>query len=202
MAIFDVSVRAVQRSRGHSATAGAAYAIGAKITDERTGIVHDYSRKRGVLANGLEGWHGTHAGLWQTAELKEKHPRAVTARSVPVALPHELDLRAHVSISKEISRRMRERWKVAVSWGLHAPPPGGDSRNWHSHFLWTTRRVTDDGVFGDKTRELDVKPQSSAEITWLREMIAGVINNHLAAADVDARVDHRSLRSRWLASCP
>lgn len=48
MAIFHLSVKPVQRSKGRSATAAAAYRAAAKIADARTGELHDYTRKRGL----------------------------------------------------------------------------------------------------------------------------------------------------------
>ena len=60
MAIYHLSVKTVSRAKGRSATAAAAYRAGVEIVDERTGEVHDYSRKTGVvhseiiLPNGAE----------------------------------------------------------------------------------------------------------------------------------------------------
>lgn len=48
MAIFHLSVKAVSRAKGRSATAAAAYRAATKILNERTGLIHDYSRKHGV----------------------------------------------------------------------------------------------------------------------------------------------------------
>src|SRR3546814_1586898 len=48
MASFHLAVKAIGRSAGRSATAAAAYRAGVEITDERTGLVHDYTRKQGV----------------------------------------------------------------------------------------------------------------------------------------------------------
>ncbi|WP_165572436.1 MobA/MobL family protein, partial [Comamonas thiooxydans] len=48
MAIYHLSVKTVSRSAGRSATAAAAYRAGCKITDGRTGEIHDYTRKGGV----------------------------------------------------------------------------------------------------------------------------------------------------------
>ena len=48
MAIYHLSVKTVSRSAGRSATAAAAYRAGVEITDERTGEIHDYTRKGGV----------------------------------------------------------------------------------------------------------------------------------------------------------
>src|SRR3546814_19437354 len=48
MTSFHLAVKAIGRSAGRSATAAAAYRAGLEITDERTGIVNDYTRKQGV----------------------------------------------------------------------------------------------------------------------------------------------------------
>jgi hypothetical protein len=49
MAICQLSVKAIGRAQGPSATAAAAYRAVTRIEDERTGLLHDYSRKGDVL---------------------------------------------------------------------------------------------------------------------------------------------------------
>jgi len=49
MAIYHLSVKTIGRAQGRSATAAAAYRAATRVVDERTGLVHDYSRKGGVL---------------------------------------------------------------------------------------------------------------------------------------------------------
>lgn len=199
LAIFHVDIRAVQRSAGRSATAAAAYVLGARILDERTGQIHNYTRRHGVEAVGQVGWHRDAAELWNAAEKAEKHPRGITARTSIIALPAELDGQDRIACLEEIAAQIRNRWSVAVTWAAHAPSEDGDERNHHGHVQWTSRAVTDDGLFGAKTRELDVRPSSSTEITWFRSMVAEVINGHLAEQGLDDRIDHRSLQARWLA---
>ncbi|MDK4535390.1 MobA/MobL family protein, partial [Kingella kingae] len=48
MAIYHCSVKNISRSSGRTVTASAAYRAAEKIKDERTGILHDYTRKQGV----------------------------------------------------------------------------------------------------------------------------------------------------------
>ena len=48
MAIYHYSVNIISRSAGRSATAAAAYRAGEKIKDNRTGEIHDYTKKKGV----------------------------------------------------------------------------------------------------------------------------------------------------------
>ena len=48
MAIYHLSAKPISRATGRSATGAAAYRAGETITDERTGLVFDYSKKRGI----------------------------------------------------------------------------------------------------------------------------------------------------------
>ena len=50
MAIYHLSVKAVSRAGGRSATAAAAYRSASLIADARTGEIHDYQRRGGVAA--------------------------------------------------------------------------------------------------------------------------------------------------------
>ena len=60
MAIYHLSVKAVSRSVGRSATAAAAYRSAGKITDLTTGQVFDYTRKRGIdrVVEEIKAWVG------------------------------------------------------------------------------------------------------------------------------------------------
>ena len=76
MAIFHAAMKVFSRAKGHSATAAAAYRAGSKITDDRTGLVHDYTRRRGVEGVRLyapkdaPAWATDAARLWNAAEAK------------------------------------------------------------------------------------------------------------------------------------
>jgi hypothetical protein len=49
MAIYHCSVTVTSRSSGASSVAAVAYREGEKITDERTGLIHDYHKKSDVI---------------------------------------------------------------------------------------------------------------------------------------------------------
>lgn len=189
-------VKSIQRRAGKCAPAAAAYAAGIRIIDERLGVTHNYTRRRGVIAVGLVGWHRSIADLWNAAERAEKHPRGITGRTCVLGLPHQLDAGAHRAIVEQLSAAVRERWGVAVTWAVHAPDRHGDQRNHHAHLVWTSRAVTDDGVFGSKTRNLDVSSASREEIKWLRKTAAQLSNDQLERAGLSVRVDPRSLAER------
>ncbi len=96
MAIYHCSASMIRRSRGRSATAAAAYRAGEKITDERTGLVHDYRKKGGVDYTALlvpeqaPAELRDRATLWNAVERSEKRKDAQLAREIDVALPREL----------------------------------------------------------------------------------------------------------------
>lgn len=190
MAIYHLSAKAISRSTGRSATAAAAYRSGTEIADQRTGEMHDYSRKSGVLhteiiapANAPE-WATDRGRLWNTAEQAERRKDAKVAREIVVALPTELNRDAHVALARELARTLTDRYGVAVDVAIHAPSRGGDDRNHHAHLLMTTRRMGPDGLT-DKTRVLDVSTTAAPEMTAIRAAWAGLCNQALERAGQD-----------------
>src|SRR3546814_7389058 len=81
------------RSAGRSATAAAAYRAGVEITDERTGRVHDYTRKQGVEHSELmfptdaPEWAADRERLWNAAELAEQRKNPTVQRVYEIARP-------------------------------------------------------------------------------------------------------------------
>src|SRR3546814_14929495 len=69
MASFHLALKTIGRSAGRSATAAAAYRAGVEITDERTGLVHDYTRQQGVDHNAHVVPPATPAGACHRAGL-------------------------------------------------------------------------------------------------------------------------------------
>ncbi|MGO5232443.1 MobA/MobL family protein, partial [Thermoguttaceae bacterium LCP21S3_D4] len=49
MSIYHCSIKIISRSDGKSAVASSAYRSGEKLMDDRTGLVHDFTKKRGVV---------------------------------------------------------------------------------------------------------------------------------------------------------
>src|SRR3546814_20010839 len=96
MASFHLAVKAIGRSAGRSATAAAAYRAGVEITDERTGLVHDYTRKQGVehselmLPTDAPAWAADRERLRNAAALAETRQNAPVAGGYEIALPGNL----------------------------------------------------------------------------------------------------------------
>lgn len=196
MAIYHARVKTFSRAKGHSAVAAAAYRSGLLLVDTKTGLKHDYRRRGGVVEthciapDDAPDWALTPANLWPAAEGAERRKDATVAREFEIALPRELDDAQRSALAVEIAQALVECYRFGVQASIHAPDTE-DGLNWHVHILATTRRLDTSG-FADKTRELDGGPSGKAEVEWVREMVARLTNAHLAAAQVDAVVDHRS----------
>lgn len=199
MAIYHVSVKTFNRSRGQSAIAAAAYRLGLSLTDPTKKMKHDYRKKRGIVHTrcfappGSPDWVFDPNQLWAAAEALEKRKNSNMAREFEIALPHELSDLQRRELVNAIARVLVDRYGFVIHASIHAHAKG--SLNHHVHFLATTRRVDSTGLT-DKTRELDGGPAGKAEILWSREMVAETINAHLKAAGVQAQVDHRTLQAQ------
>ena len=207
VAIFHLSVKTISRSAGRSATAAAAYRAGVEITDERTGEIHDYTRKGGVesaaviLPDGAPDWARDRAQLWNAAEQAEKRKNSTVAREFEVALPAELPADERQALAHEFARALVKRHGCAADVAIHAPGKEGDHRNHHAHILLTTRRLGPDG-FGEKTRELDDQKTGKVLVTEWRERWAGMANARLERHGHTERIDHRSHAARGIEATP
>ena len=207
MAIYHLSVKTVSRSTGRSSVAASAYRAGMKLEDQRTGLVHDFERKGGVLETGFafprEFEQALSADvpmdqrrqvLWNMAEAAENRKNSTTAREWEIALPAELPPEAHKSLVSGFSAILVRNYGVGVDWAIHASHRA-DTANIHAHILTTTRKLDGNG-FGAKTRELDVKATGSVEVKLMREVWADMCNHELGRYGVSARIDHRSLKDQ------
>ena len=210
MAIFHLSVNLISRKAGRSSTAAAAYRAAERIEDERTGEVHDYSRRSGVesaelvLPSGVE-WQPERAEFWNAVEAKNKRADAQVAREFVVALPAELDAGARRDLAVQFARVIVDRYQVGADVAIHAPGRG-DDRNHHAHILTTTNRVEVSGKLGNKVRELDGIAASRGEgpnaVEQLRSTWADLTNQALEKAGSPARVDHRTLADQKIDRAP
>ena len=217
MAIYRLEIKAVSRGTGRTATSAAAYRAGERIRDERTGALYDHGKRTDVLhkeiflPSKLDGaaaetaWARDRSVLWNTAEKAEQRSDSRVAREFQVALPRELSAGQRVALARAFSREVADRYNVAVDLAIHAPRPEGDPRNHHAHLLATTREVTAAGL-GPKTgldRKGEVRselglPTSREEFASLRAKWAELTNAALREANVETRVDHRSLEAQGI----
>ena len=203
MAIYHLSVKTVSRSAGRSATAAAAYRAGVAITDDRTGEIHDYTRKGGVesadlvLPAGAPEWSSNRSALWNAAEQAETRKNSTVAREFEIALPDELSPAERQRLARDLAREIVNRHGCVADVAIHSPGKEGDNRNHHAHILLSTRRLGPEG-FTEKTRELDDQKTGPQIVTQWRERFASLQNERLRDAGIDARVDHRRLDAQGI----
>lgn len=194
MAIYHFDASVISRSKGRSSTAASAYRTAEVIKDHRTGEVHDYSRKSGVLHTEIiapdhaPAWVHDRSALWNAVEDVERRKDAQVAREVRVALPSELSTEQNADLVRAFVQEQFVARGMIADVALHAPGREGDQRNHHAHFMLTTREVGADG-FGAKNRDWNAK---ELLVDW-RGSWAEHVNTTLERCDIHERVDHRTL---------
>ncbi len=195
MAIFHMSAQTITRSKGHSSVAAAAYRHGEKLTDEHTGEIHDYSKKKGVsdsvilIPEGADRNFLKPEYLWNTIEKSEKRKDAQLAREFNIALPVEMTDEQKKTLAIDFCNENFIKNGMIADIAFHKL----DSENPHFHVMLTTRSLTPDGSgFGQKVREWNSKEQLEG---W-RKSWADTANEHMQRAGIDARIDHRSLKDQ------
>ncbi len=217
MAVYFLNLKTFGRSGGSSAVSAAAYRSGERLRDDRTGRTYDHTSRQDVMhkeiilpsqfARSEMRWAKQRENLWNLAESAESRKNARVAREYLVALPVELGPDQRLNLARGFSQELSNRYQFAVDLAVHAPRdfPGSDPRNFHAHLLATTREVTAQGLAAKTTLELNdtrrgelgLKPVIH-ELLYVRERWAAVTNEALHEAQVDARVDHRSLAAQGI----
>jgi Ti-type conjugative transfer relaxase TraA len=214
MAIYHLSMKPMSRSSGRSAVAAIAYRAAEKLTNERDGIEHDFTRRQGVehaeivLPDGIAAgadWARDRSALWNAAERAEARKDARVAREIEVALPHELTAGQRLELTREFSRSLADRYGVAVDFAIHSPHGHTDIRNHHAHIMLTTRKVGEWGLGEKSELELENKKLAALGLPTTHEQLRDMriaweqrSNTHLARAGLDLRIDHRSHQERGL----
>ncbi len=177
---FTPSLQTISRSAGRSAVAAAAYRACVKLIDQTTGLIHDYTRKRGHVETILIGADDI-SELWNRAEAAENRKNSTVARELMLPLPDEWTNDERRECVRDIAQHLRDTYGVAVGASIH--DPGRHDRNNHVHMMFTTRAVDNDGNFGKKTRILD--DMKTGEVSKLREAICKIVNAHAEKLDSD-----------------
>ncbi|MDD3020269.1 MAG: MobQ family relaxase [Alphaproteobacteria bacterium] len=210
MAIYHCSLRVFSRAENHSAVAAAAYRSGQRLVDERTGTIHRYEKRSGVVNAFIlmplcapERFQDRFV-LWNACEEAETRKNSRVAREVIIALPYELTTEQRESLTRDMAAYLVEKYRVAVDVAIHSPCEGDghDPRNHHAHLLFTTRELTLEGL-GAKTRILDDKITGPQQIEIIREVWETLANDALRrAGQSDVSIDRRTLEAQGIERIP
>ncbi len=178
--------------------AAAAYRGGVTLRDQRYGLTHNYTGKRGVAhleimaPAGAPSWVRDREALWNQVEASEHRKDSQLARVIEVGLPIELSADQCLALLRDyIGNEFIAKGMVA-DFCIR-----GDAGNPHSHILLTLRGVTVAG-FGPKERSWNGK----ATLLQWRSAWADRANEHLARAGHAVRIDHRTLEAQQIELTP
>jgi hypothetical protein len=209
MSIYHLRAQIISRRDGGNAVAAAASRSASCLTDEASGINHDFRRKRGVAHTEIMGppnapeWIYDRHTLWNAVERIERRRDAQLARELEFALPVELSLDDHIEL---IHRYVRCEF-IAAGMIVDIAVHRDDIHNPHAHLMLSTRGITARG-FGPKEPAWS---GTESLIGWSRDW-ADLVNAFLAKIGVarfvdpcsvdPCSVDHRSLDVQGIARSP
>lgn len=155
MAIYHLEAKVVSRGTGRSAVAAAAYMSCSKILNDYDGVLHDFTRKRGLVwsqtflpENAPPEW-ADRAVLWNAVEEAEKTKDSRLAREFVVALPIEMGKEEWIELLTEFIQTQFVSDGMCANAAIHDT----DGHNPHAHILLTVRPLNPDGTWQYKTQK-------------------------------------------------
>lgn len=155
MAIYHLEAKIVSRGTGRSAVAATAYMSCSKIMNDYDGVLHDFTRKRGLVwsqtflpENAPPEW-ADRSILWNAVEANEKTKDSRLAREFVVALPIEMDRSQWIDLLTEFIQNQFVRDGMCADAAIHDT----DGHNPHAHILLTVRPLNPDGTWQYKTQK-------------------------------------------------
>lgn len=155
MAIYHLEAKIITRSTGRSAVAAAAYMSCSKVLNDYDGVLHDFTRKRGLEwkqiflpANAPTEWQDRSA-LWNAVETAEQTKDSRLARELVVALPTELNKTERINLLTEFVKTNFVAEGMCADVAIH----NTDGHNPHAHILLTVRPLDNNGKWQRKTEK-------------------------------------------------
>ncbi|HEL0559380.1 ATP-dependent exoDNAse (exonuclease V) subunit alpha [Streptococcus equi subsp. zooepidemicus Sz105] len=227
MAIYHLSIKIISRSKGKSAVAASAYRSGEKIKNEYDGVVHDFTRKGGIvhteilLPQNAPQEFSDRGTLWNSVEKIKKSKNSQLAREIEIALPKELSREKQIELVREYVKENFVEVGMCADIALHDKNDG----NPHAHILLPMRPLNEDKTWGAKSKKeyildengekvklkngnfktrkintTDWNEQEKAE-QW-RKAWADITNKYLEENSIQEKMDHRSYQRRSIEQIP
>ena len=155
MAIYHLEAKVISRSTGRSAVAASAYMSCSKILNDYDGVLHDFTRKRGLVwehiflpENAPQEWQDR-SELWNAVERTEKTKDSRLARELVVALPVELGKEQWINLLTDYIQNNFVADGMCADVAIHDT----DGHNPHAHIMLTVRPLDDKGKWQHKTEK-------------------------------------------------
>lgn len=192
--------------RGRTACGSAAYRSCTKIVDN-DGNVHDYDRKTGHVAGGIELPQGAPEELrdpqtlWQRHELKDVRKDAQLFREIDLAFPNEFSYSSCERLLRTLCTKLTGRG-MCVQWDIHDVTNKEGQRNLHAHLMVTMRELLPDGTFGNKNRAWNKFNGGLNIAEILRPEAARLMNEELQRIGSAEHVEYESFADRGIDKIP
>lgn len=153
---FDINI--VQRSKGKSAVAGAAYQSAENLFSEYDQKAKNYTYKKGVIyteimlpANAPPDF-ADRAELWNAVEEVEKQWNSQLARKFVLTFPREIPKELYPQMVQEYCGQHFVSKGMCCDFAIHDPDPPG--HNPHAHVMLTMRAMDEQGRWLPKSRKV------------------------------------------------
>lgn len=212
------------RASGHSSVAGAAYRLGLKLIDDRTGKIHDFRKRKAgdeivhaitIAPPGAPAWARDAQELWNRVESSEHRKDAQVARDYRVPIPFGLNDQQAGTLAEELARFISNALGVPVSVGVHRDADRDvlgevkptEKQGYHAHLYFPTRVLLSDsddlrspehGHVEQDERQgegEDAQPGESGPSTGFGAKLAILSNKRTSAAWVE------SFNKVWAEAC-
>jgi ATP-dependent exoDNAse (exonuclease V), alpha subunit - helicase superfamily I member len=173
MADYHFHGQVISRAQGRRAVAAAAYRSGEKLVNEKDGVVHDYTKKGGVvyteimLCENAPLEYMDRSVLWNAVE-KSASSKDRLAREFDIALPIELGREEQISLVQSYVMDNFVKIGMCADIAIHDKLDG----NPHAHVMLTMRPIDKEGkweyisqkVYVCKDREGNIAELTSSEL--------------------------------------
>ena len=230
MPVPHLEIRIVQRSKGSSAVAGAAYQAGEKLFSEYDQKAKDHRRKQPevlyteiMFPANAPPEYADRATLWNAVEEVEKQWNSQLARRFILALPREVPAEMYPQMMQEYCQEHFVSKGMCCDFAIHDPDPPG--HNPHCHIMLTMRAIDENGKWLPKSRKVydldengerirlpsgNWKSHKEDTVDWNEQYHAEewrhgwelVQNKYLELAGSPERVDMRSYERQGLDKIP
>lgn len=159
MPVPHLEIRIVQRSKGSSAVAGAAYQAGEKLFSEYDQKSKDHRRKQPevlyteiMFPANAPPEYADRATLWNAVEEVEKQWNSQLARRFILALQIEVPTEMYPQMMQEYCREHFVSKGMCCDFAIHDPDP--PRHNPHCHIMLTMRAIDENGKWLPKSRKV------------------------------------------------
>ena len=151
-------IKIIQRSKGKSAVAGAAYQSGENLFSEYDQKHKDYRKKEGVVYTEImlpphaPPEYADRERLWNAVEEVENQWNSQLARRFVLALPREVPEEMYPQMIRDYCQQFFVSKGMVADFAIHDPAPPG--HNPHCHIMLTLRAMDGQGKWLPKARKV------------------------------------------------